>query len=85
MTVASPFLQGIIVETNEKEPETIRLSIPIERSVNEQFSNIMPHGLKAQVMRCLVHLVIDTQRDLGKEKYLIHHLINGECKIVIDD
>ena len=73
------------LDISEVESTTIRLSVPIDRSVNEQFSNIMPHGLKAEAIRCLVQLVIDTQIRLGKDKYLIHHLINGDCRIEIND
>ena len=69
----------------EKEIQntTVRLSVPIERELNNQFSSIIPGGLKAHVVRCLVELVIETQRDLGKDVFLIQHLINKQCKIVI--
>ena len=69
--------------TEKEVTDTIRLSVPIDRKTNDQFSGIMPHGLKAQVIRCLVELVIETQIELGKDSYLIHHLIKKECKIVI--
>ena len=70
---------------NETENNIIRLSIPIDRELNDKFSAIMPHGLKAEVIRCLVELVIDTQRELGKKKYLIQNLIDKDCKLVIND
>ena len=70
--------------SEETENSVIRLSIPIEREVNDAFSALMPHGVKAEIIRCLVDLVIETQRKLGKDSYLIHHLINKECKLIID-
>ena len=80
----SPFKE-ISVKDEHTENELIRLSIPIDRETNELFSSIMPHGLKAEVIRCLVLLVIDSQKELGKGSYLIHHLINKECKLVIKE
>jgi len=80
----SPSFKGMAVE-KETESNIIRLSIPIDREINERFTKMMPHGLKAEIIRCLVELVIDTQVGMGKEKYLIHHLINKECKLIIDD
>jgi len=80
----SPSFEGMTVE-NETESNIIRLSIPIDREINERFTSMMPHGLKAEVIRCLVELVIETQVGIGKERYLIHHLINKECKLVIND
>ena len=67
----------------EKTEDTIRLSVPIEREVNDTFTAMLPHGLKAEVIRCLVKLVINTQRGMGKDTYLIHHLINNECELIV--
>ncbi len=69
--------------TETEESNTIRLSIPIDRDINDQFTGIMPAGLKAQAIRCLVELVVQTQRDLGKDVFLVQHLINNQCRIVI--
>jgi len=73
------------VENDEAECAIVRLSVPIDRGLNDQFAGMMPFGLKAQVIRSLVELVIKTQQDLGTKTYLIHHLINGECKLVIEE
>lgn len=70
-------------ENSKSDTDMIRLSIPIDRGTNDQFTNIMPRGLKSQVIRCLVNLVLKEQRALGKEAYLIHHLIKGECRLII--
>ena len=69
--------------TEKEDSNTIRLSIPIDRDINDQFTSIMPSGLKAQVIRCLVELVVQTQRDLGKDVFLIQHLISNQCKLII--
>ena len=69
--------------TEIEESTTIRLSIQIDRDINDQFTGIMPSGLKAQAIRCLVELVVQTQRDLGTDVFLIQHLINNQCKLIV--
>lgn len=68
----------------ETENPTVRLSVPIDRELNDKFAAMIPHRLKAEVVRCLVELTLKTQIELGKDEYLIHYLIDKRCKLVID-
>lgn len=64
------------------DEQYIRLSVPIERDINAKFASVLPRGLKAQVVRSLVELFIETQLELGEEVYLAQALIKGRVKLV---
>jgi len=67
-------------------PDDVRLSIPIDWETNEDFTNLMPYGIKAEVIRCLVRLVIETQKNIeedGLKIYIIDHIVRGECELNI--
>lgn len=83
MTVENKVNEDGLDKHGNLYPGIIRLSIPIDREINKRFSSMMPRGLKAEVIRCLIELVIDTQMGMGKDIYLIHHLINKECKLIV--
>lgn len=65
------------------DEKTIRLSIPIDREINDKLAAVLPHGLKAQVIRELVVLFIDSQIALGDEVYLAQHLLKGRVKLTV--
>jgi hypothetical protein len=65
------------------DAEIIRLSVPIEREINARFASVLPKGLKAQVVRSLVELFIETQVELGDDVYLAQALIKGRCKLSV--
>ena len=65
------------------DKKTIRLSVPIDREVNDQFASVLPHGLKAQIIRELVELFISSQRELGDDVYLAQALIKKRVKLSV--
>lgn len=67
------------------DEKTIRLSIPIGRDINTRFAAVLPPGLKAEVVRSLVELFIETQIELGDDVYLAQALINGRVKLRVQN
>ncbi len=65
------------------DEKTIRLSVPIDREINDQLASVLPHGLKAQVIRELVELFISTQIELGDEVYLAQALLKKRVKLTV--
>jgi hypothetical protein len=67
------------------DEKTIRLSVPIEREINTRFASVLPPGLKAQVVRSLVELFVNTQVELGDDVYLAQALIKGRVKLRVQN
>lgn len=63
---------------------TIRLSVPIEKEINDRLASLLPAGSKAQVIRSLVELFIQTQES-SPEEYLAQALIKGHCQLSIQN
>lgn len=63
------------------DEKTIRLSVPIDREINDKLAAILPHGLKAQVVRSLVELFLDSQKELGADVFLAHALIKNRVEL----
>jgi formamidopyrimidine-DNA glycosylase len=65
------------------DENVIRLSVPIEREVNDKLLALLPWGVKAQVIRSLIKLFIDTQIEHGENRWIAEDLIKGRCKLVV--
>ena len=57
----------------------VRISVPIDEEVNEKLKTIMPWGVKAQVVRELLLLLIETQKSTNS--YVIQDLLKGKCEL----
>lgn len=67
------------------DEKTIRLSVPIDRKVNDELAALLPHGLKAQVIRSLVTVFIKAQREYGEERWIAEDLIKNRCQLVVQN
>ena len=67
------------------DEKTIRLSIPIDREVNAKLSALLPYGVKAEVIRSLVRLFIETQQKHGENRWIAEDLIKGRCELVVQN
>lgn len=67
------------------DEKTIRLSVPIDREVNAELSALLPYGVKAQVIRSLITLFIEAQKEYGENRWVAEDLIKGRCKLVVQN
>ena len=62
--------------------DTVRLSVPISKELNDTLGSFLVRGTKAQVIRELINLLITAQKG-HKTSYIVDDLLRGRCKIVI--
>jgi len=67
------------------DKKTIRLSVAIDRDIDAVFAGGIPRGLKAEVIRRLVELFIETQQELGKDVFLVEALIKKRVKLSVQN
>lgn len=60
---------------------TRRIGIPIDQETNDRLNKILPWGVKAQVVRELIRLLIETQA--GSKKYIVSDLLAGNCELCL--
>ena len=65
------------------DEENIRLSVPIDRKTNAKFSSLLPWGIKAAVIRALIKLFLDAQKEYGEDRFIADDLLKGRCKLVV--
>jgi len=61
--------------------DTVRISVPIDRELHDRLRTLLPWGTKAQVVRELLILLLDTQNET--EGYIVQDLLAGDCKLLI--
>ncbi|MEK0325188.1 MAG: hypothetical protein QQN63_05740, partial [Nitrosopumilus sp.] len=62
--------------------DTIRLSVPISKELNDTLTKFLVRGTKAQVIRELISLLIKAQKE-QKDSYIVDDLLRGRCKITV--
>lgn len=65
------------------ESGTTRISIEVSTEINEKLNNYLPWGVKAQVIRALIELLLDTQS--RSAVHIVDDLLRGRCKLVVVD
>lgn len=61
--------------------KTVRISVPIERELHDRLSTLLPWGLKAQVVRELLVLLLNSQDKT--DRYIVQDLLDGNCKLSV--
>jgi len=64
--------------------DIVRLSVPIDKSINDKLAILIPQGMKASVVRELLDLLIKTQVE-NPEQCLMENLLRGNCKLVVQN
>ena len=64
--------------------DTIRLSVPISKELNDTLTKFLVRGTKSQVIRELIHLLIKAQKE-QKGSYIVDDLLRGRCKITVQN
>jgi DNA-directed RNA polymerase specialized sigma54-like protein len=61
--------------------EDVRVSIPIPKDLNDKLNTLLPWGIKAQVIRELICLLISAQ-ERDSNSYIVQDLLNGHCTLM---
>jgi len=59
--------------------------VPIDREINAELSAMLPYGVKAQVIRSLVTVFIEAQKEYGEGRWIAEDLIKNRCKLVVQN
>lgn len=62
---------------------TTRISVEVTNDVNEKLNKFLPWGSKAEIVRQLIHLMIQTQE--GTNHYIAQDILQGRCKLVVTE
>jgi len=60
--------------------ELVRVSIPIPKELNDRLNHLLPWGIKAQVVRELILLLLKTQ-EREATRYIVQDLLKGNCQL----
>jgi hypothetical protein len=80
LTSRSFILQGAI----KVSEDTVRISVPVPRELNDMLNRYIPKGLKAQIVRALLELLITTQRN-HPERYIVDNLLNERVEMRVQN
>jgi len=56
--------------------DTVRLSVEIPKEINDQLGTFIQWGLKADVIKALIDLLIKAH---DRDQYVVLRLLNGKC------
>lgn len=59
--------------------DTIRISVPIDRKLNDDLTTICRWGVKAQAIRELIVLLVETQK--RESEYIVEDLLKGRLEL----
>jgi hypothetical protein len=64
----------------------VQLGVPVDRTLNDTINKLAPRGMKAEAIRKLLELLIETQRewvDIGRTDFVVDYLLRDQCKLVL--
>ncbi len=64
--------------------DTIRLSVPVEIELNDRLSNYLIPGTKAAIVRALLNLLLDTQKNYPNQ-HICEALLRGQVKMSVQN
>lgn len=61
------------------------VGLQVDPKLNDEFSKAAPRGMKAESIRALIQLLVDTQKEWiadGRTEFVSDKLIRGQLKLV---
>jgi hypothetical protein len=68
--------------------ERTNIGLMIETELNEQLNKAAPRGMKAEAIRALIQLLLDTQKEWiesGRMEFVVDKLLRKQCKLIVID
>ena len=65
--------------------DRVTVGLQIDPKLNHEFSKAAPRGMKAETIRALIELLVNTQKQWiteGREEFVSDRLIRGQIKLV---